>query len=190
MSTFKEFDNTLEELETEVGKLKTVSDAYQKIQGLVTSSAVVTQQLEVTHKNLDDIRIGSLEAQISIAHSISKLEETHQALANKTNALIENKIEEIRSENKSNYREIEDTIKRRLEDNRLEIKLLIESERIQIKEIFKTELASKFNLLEVEWKKITDQLAEKQKQTRTMILALGTVTILISAAILIKLLIG
>jgi rubrerythrin len=68
------------------------------------------------------------------------------AAANKKDAaelskMIGEKLDLLRKENKDFYKDLESTIKIKLDDNRSQIKQLIEGERNRIKEIFELEFA-------------------------------------------------
>ena len=54
------------------------------------------------------------------------------------NSTLEDKIDIIRKENKEFYRDLESTIKIKLEDNMSQIKQLIKSERLQLKQIIES----------------------------------------------------
>src|SRR6218665_3890695 len=148
MSNLQKFNSTLEDLGKEVGKFKEVSEAYQKLQKLIVAYDKISKQFDQNNETLN---------------KINELQETQQA---KIEKLIEEKTDQIRKENKDFYKDLESTIRIKLDENKSQIKQLIETERTQIKQIFEIEYAKNTKELrsriEIESKKQTQVLLDNQ----------------------------
>ena len=104
--------------------------------------------------------------------------------------LIEIKIEQIRKENKDFYKDLEGTIRIKLDDNKSEIKHLIENERARIKEIFEIEFAKNTKelrqIIESETNKQTQLIIRNQKGIKISLFVLGGLTVLLITSLIIK----
>lgn len=173
MSNLQKFNTTLEDFDKEVGKLKAVSDAYQKLQELIVSYDKISKQFDQNNKALEDINKG-------IEKSISEISN-----------LIDKKTDQISKENKEFYKDLAATIKIQLDDNKSQIKQLIENERNQIKQIFEIEFAKNTKelrqVIEVESNKQTNILLDNQKVIKISLWVIGGVTLILSALAVFKL---
>lgn len=176
MSNLQKFNTTLEDFDKEVGKLKAVSEAYQKLEKLTQSYGEITNHFKQNNQKLADINK-------SIDNSLAFI-----------GKLVEEKTDLIRKENKEFYRDLENTIKLKLNDNKSEIKQLIESERDQIKQIFEIEFAKNTMELRQVIEKVTDKqteiLLKNQNGLKIVIWILGSMSIILSGIALIRLLLG
>lgn len=176
MSNLQKFNTTLEDFDKEVGKLKAVSEAYQKLEKLTQSYGEITNHFKQNNQKLADINK-------SIDNSLAFI-----------GKLVEEKTDLIRKENKEFYRDLENTIKLKLNDNKSEIKQLIESERDQIKQIFEIEFAKNTMELRQVIGNVTDKqtelLLKNQKGLKIAIWILGIMSIILGVIVLTKLLIG
>jgi CHASE3 domain sensor protein len=170
MSSLQKFNETLEEFDKEVDKLKIASETYQKIEGITSTyenivkefkdntetlkncHSLQDKQFENVKKNLNTLSVNNREefkafSKLLVEKSVQiyKLEKTHHDATIKTLSSLtkefEEKIYQIRKENNEFYKEIESTIKIKLDENRSQIKQIIENERNQIKQIFEIEFA-------------------------------------------------
>ena len=175
MSNLQKFNTTLEVFDKEVGKLKAVSEAYQKLQNLIQSYDEISNQSKFNNKTLE-----------SINQSIDKT-------LGEISKLVEEKTDLIRKENKEFYKELENTIKLKLNDNKSEIKQLIENERNQIKQIFEIEFAKNTKelqqVIENGTGKQTQILLKNQKGIKILFWILCSISIILSGLALFKLLI-
>ena len=173
MSNLQKFNTTLEDFDKEVGKLKAVSDAYQKLQGLTVSYDKISQQFDQNSQALESINLG-------IEKSISELY-----------SLVDKKTDQISKENKEFYKDLAGTIKIQLDDNKSQIKQLIENERNQIKQIFEIEFAKNTKelrlVIEAETNKQTQLLIGNQKTIKISLWVIGGLTLILSALAAIKL---
>jgi len=173
MSNLQKFNSTLEDLGKEVGKFKEVSEAYQKLQKLIVAYDKISKQFDQNNETLN---------------KINELQETQQA---KIEKLIEEKTDQIRKENKDFYKDLESTIRIKLDENKSQIKQLIETERTQIKQIFEIEFAKNTKELrsriEIESKKQTQVLLDNQYVIKVSLWLMGGVTIILSAMALLRL---
>ena len=69
MSNLQKFNTTLEDFDKEVGKLKAVSETYQKLQGLTVAYEQISKQFDQNSKALDSINKG-IEKSISEIHNL------------------------------------------------------------------------------------------------------------------------
>jgi hypothetical protein len=172
MSNLQKFNTTLEDFDKEVGKLKGVSDAYQKLKALTISYEKISQQFEQNSKALVSINKG-------IEKSINEILE-----------IVDKKTDQISKENKEFYKDLASTIKIQLDDNRSQIKQLIENERTQIKQIFDSGLTKNTKefrkIVEAEIDKQTLVLLEKQKVIKLSIIVIGGLLLISNALIVLK----
>ena len=191
MSNLQKFNTTLEDFDKEVGKLKAVSDAYQKLEGLTVAYNDISKQFDQNSKALDKINELQKAQQEKVTKSLNDLENSNQQNKSELSKLLEEKTDQIRKENKEFYKDIESTIKSKLDDNKSQIKQLIESERNQIKQIFEIEFAKNTKelrqVIEAETNKQTQLLLENQKAIKISLWVIGGLTLILSALAVFKL---
>jgi hypothetical protein len=191
MSNLQKFNTTLEDFDKEVGKLKSVSDAYQKLEGLIITYNDISKQFDHNSKALDKINELQKAEQEKVTKSLNDLENTNKENKSELSKLLEEKTDQIRKENKEFYKDIESTIKSKLDDNKSQIKQLIESERNQIKQIFEIEFAKNTKelrqVIEIETNKQTQLLLENQKAIKISLWVIGGLTLILSAMAVFKL---
>lgn len=202
MSNLQKFNSTLEDFDKEVGKLKEVSGAYQKLESLTAKYDAIIKQFEVNSNTLDKIIELQKAQQEKIAKTLSDIEKANKQseielskLINTNHKDFESKIsasiEVIRKENNEFYKELESTIKIKLDDNKSQIKQLIESERSQIKQIFEIEFAKNTRelrqVIEAETNKQTQIILENQKVIKLSVWIVGSISIILSAIAVFKL---
>jgi hypothetical protein len=190
MSSLQKFNTTLEDFDKEVGKLKAVSDAYQKLQGLTTSYEDISRQFDQNSRALDKINELQKAQQEKVTKSLSELDSANKQNKTELSKLLEEKTDQIRKENKEFYKDIESTIKIKLDDNKSQIKQLIESERNQIKQIFEIEFAKNTKelkiVIETETNKQTQLLIENQNAVKILLWVIGGLLLILSFTIVIK----
>jgi alanyl-tRNA synthetase len=190
MSSLQKFNTTLEDFDKEVGKLKAVSDAYQKLQGLTTSYEDISRQFDQNSQALDKINELQKAQQEKVTKSLTDLDSTNKQNKTELSKLLEEKTDQIRKENKEFYKDIESTIKIKLDDNKSQIKQLIESERNQIKQIFEIEFAKNTKelkiVIETETNKQTQLLLENQNAIKVLLWVIGGLLLILSSTIVIK----
>ncbi len=194
MSTLEKFDGTLNELGSEVEKLKSVSAVYQKIEALATTNTEVNRKFDAARQELGKINEAHLANKVALDKSLEALEKASEEGKRQLSKQIDDKIDALRKENKEFYKELEGTIKIKLEDNKSEIKRLIENERLQLKEIITNELASRTReireAMEAESGKQTALLLAAGTQTRMMVMLFGGLSVALGLGILVKVLMG
>jgi ABC-type transporter Mla subunit MlaD len=183
MSSLQKFKETMEEFDSEVEKLKAVSDAYQKLQGLTVAYDGISKQFDENSKNLDRINESQKTQQAKVVQSLHEIEGVSKQSKEELASIIEDGADLIRKENKDFYKELESTIRIKLEDNRSQIKQLIESERVQIKQILEIEFTKNTkelsNVFETLVNKQTKELLEGQKNIKVSIWVIGAIIILL-----------
>lgn len=176
MSNLQKFNTTLEEFDKEVGKLKTISEAYQKLKNLTQAYDEISNHFKQNNQKLTDINH-------SIVNSLASI-----------GKLVEEKTDLIRKESKEFYRDLENTIKLKLNDNKSEIKHLIENERNQIKQIFEIEFTKNTKELRQVIENLTDKqteiFLESHKGLKIVVWILVSISIILSGIVLTKLSIG
>jgi ABC-type transporter Mla subunit MlaD len=183
MSSLQKFKETMEEFDSEVEKLKAVSDAYQKLQGLAVSYDGISKQFDENSKNLDKINESQKTQQAKVVQSLHEIEGVSKQSKKELASIIEEGADLIRKENKGFYRELESTIQIKLDDNRSQIKQLIESERFQIKQIIEIEFAKNTkelsNVFETLTNRQTQEILESHKIIKVSIWVIGAIIILL-----------
>lgn len=184
MSNLQKFNSTLEDFDKEVGKLKAVSDAYQKLEGLTVAYDGISKQFDQNSKALDKINELQKVQQEKVTKSLTDLENTNNQNKSELSKLLEEKTDQIRKENKEFYKDIESTIKSKLDDNKSQIKQLIENERNQIKQIFEIEFAKNTKelrqVIETETNKQTQLLLDNQKIIKISLWVIGGIILILS----------
>ncbi len=191
MSNLQKFNETLEELNQEVGQLKGVSGAYKKLHQLTETYSEISNRFEENSKTLDEINELQNAQQEKLTTSLIELENSNKQNKIEFAKLIEDKTDQIRKENKDFYKDLETTIKIKLDENKSQIKRLIESERNQIKQMFEIEFAKNIKELrqvfEVETSKQTILLSNNQKTIKISLWIIGALTVILSALSTLKL---
>lgn len=194
MSNLGKFDDILNELDEELKNLKGVTEAFQKISQLASDNAEVTQRFEQARQALEKLNAAHLTTKSVLEKSLADLTRANADGQKELSGLIDAKITELRDENKKFYRDLEDTIRIKLDDNKREVKSLIENERLQIKEIITNELAMRTremrDAMESESGKQTALILAAAKQTRMALFILGGTSIALGIGILVKILMG
>lgn len=191
MSNLQKFNQTLEDFNEEVERLKDVSGAYKKIQQLAEAHNNIIRRLEENSSTLSNINEQHKTQIERVDKGLVDLENASKQGKNDLAKLIEEKTDQIRRENREFYKELESTIKIKLDENKSEIKHLIENERNQVKQIFEIEFAKNTRelkqVIEVETKKQTDIITKSQKAIKISVWVIGSLTLILSALAVYKL---
>lgn len=190
MSNLQKFNDTIKEFDNEVVKLKAVSEAYQKLQGLALAYDGISKQFEENSKTLDKINELQKLQQEKVSKSLAELDISNKQNKSELAKLIEEKTEQLRKENKDFYKELESTIKIKLDENKSQIKQLIEHERHQIKQIFEIEFAKNTKelrqVIETETDKQTHLLLNNQNIIKISLWVIGGLTLILSFLSMLK----
>ncbi|MRM86247.1 hypothetical protein D1Z98_12115 [Riemerella anatipestifer] len=174
-----------------VEQLKDVSAAYKKLQQIIETYNQIIKTFEENSNTLDKINEFQKVQQEKVVKSLAEIETANKQNKTELAKLIEGKTDIIRKENKDFYKDLESTIKIKLDDNKSEIKKLIENERNQIKQIFEIEFMKNTKelrqVIENETNKQTQLLADNQKTIKISIWVIGGLTLIMSLLALIKL---
>ncbi len=138
MSNLKKFEETLGSLDLEVNRLNAVSQAYEKLENLVASYDTIISKLKENNTTFIKIKDEQNKHLDNIEENFKKINKSIYQANLALNSTLEDKIVTIRKENKEFYRDLESTIKIKLDDNKSQIKQLIESERLQLKQIIES----------------------------------------------------
>ena len=191
MSNLQKFNQTLEDFSQEVEQLKEVSVVYKKLQHLTETYSKITEQFEENSKTLDKINELQKVQQEKVIKSLVEIENVNTQNKTELIKLVEEKTDQIRNENKEFYKDLESTVKIKLDDNKSQIKQLIENERNQIKQIFEIEFSKNTKelkqVIETETSKQTQLLANNQKTIKITLWILGGLTLILSALAVFKL---
>ncbi len=185
MSNLQKFDETLKDFNFEVDKLKAVSGAYEKLQSLIVANGEINKLFVENSNMLSEINELQKEKQELFEKVLADIISSNAKNKEELAYLIETKTDLIRKENKEFYRELESTIKIRLDDNKSQIKQLIENERVQIKQLFENELAKNTKeinqFIESEINKQTFSLLKNQSIIKISVWIIGFITILLAS---------
>lgn len=191
MSNLQKFDQTLEDLNQEVEQLKGVSSAFKKLHQLIETYNTIIKQFEENSKTLYNINELQKAQHKKIVKGLVEIENFNNQNKTELVKLLEEKTDQIRKENKDFYKDLESTIKIKLDDNKAEIKNLIENERNQIKQIFEIEFAKNTKELMQVFEKESERgrrlLDESQKIIKTSVWVIGGLTLILSLLTVIKL---
>jgi len=179
MSNLQKFNQTLEDFNQEVEQLKDVSGAFKKLQQLTETYNAIIKQFEENSKTLNTINELQKAQQEKVAKSLAEIEIASKRNKTELAKLIEEKTDQIRKENKDFYKDLESTIKIKLDDNKSEIKNLIENERNQIKQIFEIEFAKNT-------KELKQVIEAENKTIKVSIWVIGGLTLILSLLAVIK----
>lgn len=191
MSSLQKFNQTLGEFNQEVEQLKDVSGAYKKLQHLIEYYEKIIKQFEVNNEYLGNIHTSLQSQQKEFSESVDKI--IHLNYENKVELekLLEIKVDIIRKDNKEFYKDLESTIRIKLDDNKSQIKQFIESERSQIKSIFENEFAkNKKDILETmerSQEKQAQLLIYNQKMIKIALWIVGCLNLVLSCLVVFKL---
>lgn len=183
MNNLQKFNNTIEGLEEELIKLKDTSEAYQKLQGLITLYGQINEQFAKNSKSLEEFATQQQQQQEELAKSLTLLHDENKIGQNEIKVQNErfeknlsSLIKRLRQENRNFYVELERTIKINLDENKSEIKTLIENERYRIKEIFEIELSKR-----------TAEILSKQNSLQRILWIIGLALIILNVIIMTRL---
>jgi predicted transcriptional regulator len=191
MSNLQKFEKTISDFESEVDRLKSAASAYQKLEALHSSFNEVIHQFDKNSKLLENINKQQEVLHENIEKRIDDIFQANEEHRLSLIKLFDSKTEQIRKENKDFYRDLEETIRIRLDENKAQIKHLIEDERTKIKEIFEAGLQKQTgelkSLIDNRFNEQTNLLYKGQKTIKIMAGTIGGITVLSCIAILIKL---
>lgn len=184
MSKLEKFNLTLDNFDKEVANLRSVAQAYQKLENLILSYAKIEASFDKNNSTLNEI-IKLEKKQIeNISKALNDLlkgrEETKLILCK----LIEERMDILRKENKEFYIDLDKTIKIKLEDNKSQISQLIEYERNRIKDIIIDEFLKNTKTLELQINNQTESLLRGQKIIKYSIWGLGVIILIITGVTL------
>jgi hypothetical protein len=183
MSNLQKFDDTITDFTEEVGKLKEVSLAYQKLKDLTLNYSEITKQFDANSRELGEINDLFKKQHDKLNEHITELIKVQKQGRDEFNKLFSEKIELIRKDNKEFYKDLESTVKIKLDDNKSQIKQLIESERSRIKEIFEIEFAKNTKELsrtiQSETEKQTQQILANQNVIKLSVWFIGSLVLLV-----------
>ena len=185
MSDLQKFNQTLEDFSQEVEQLKDVSSAYRKLERLTETYSEITRQFAENSKTLGTIIELQKVQQEKVSKSLVELEKTYAQNIATLTKIIDVKTDQIRWENKQFYKDLEGTIKIKLDENKSQIKQLIENERNQIKQIFEIEFAKNTKelkqVVETKISKQTQLLSNRQRTIKILIWIIGGLSLIVSA---------
>lgn len=181
-SKLERFNNTINDLEGELTKLRSTSQAYLKLQELSSSYKLIIDQFDQNSLALEGLvkRQTSKNEEVkqtlnTITNDNNKNYQQLKILNNEVGKNLNASLEGLRKENRQFYLDFEKVVRIKLDEHKSEIKQLIENERLRIKEIIDGKID-----------KQTDLLIQNQKKTNNMILIFGIVSILFLTGILVK----
>lgn len=191
MSNLQKFNNTLDDLDQEVRQLKEVSTVYKKIQRQTEICNEIIKQFEENTNILSNINELQNTQIKSVSKNLIESVDLHKRNKIELAKIIEEKTDLIRKENKEFYKELEATIKIKLDENLFQVKQLIESERNQIKQIFEIEFVKNTNelklIIEKEINRQTGLLLNDQQSIKIWLWSIGTLCLILGGLTVFKL---
>ncbi len=180
MNSLQKFNQILDDLNKEVEEFKDVSETYKKLEQLIHSYNTIIDQFKENNKILNKVNDFQKSQYEKVTKSLTEIENINNKNKNELKKLFEEKVDKIRSDNKEFYKDLESTVKIKLDDNKSEIKKLIENERIQIKQIFEIEFAKNT-------KELNQIIQIETKKIKFLLWLIGTLTLILSLLSAIKL---
>lgn len=181
-SKLERFNNTLNDLEGELVKLRDTSKAYMKLQELSFSYNLILDQFEENSLGLQDLVKKQIAKHQEIKKSLEKISEENKkgyqqlkSLNDEMGRNLDSSIEALKKENRQFYLDLEKIVRIKLEENKLEIGQLIQSERLRIKEMIDDKVDKQTEILNQEYKK-----------TSNMVLVFWIISTLLLIGILVK----
>jgi hypothetical protein len=213
MSNLQKFNQTLEEIDKEVSKLKSSTGTLSKIEEILAEQKRILEVFNQNSMTLSQINAISLQQGDNLSNRLTGIEKSllnnwdliSKQLQKELDKLelennqfnkdlfkqLESSAEKLQRENKDFYKDLNGTIKIKLEDNKSEVKQLIENERSRIKEIFELEFAKNqreiLRKIEDEHKKQADTANLNHKWLKNVLYVGGGLLLMMLLAILIKL---
>ena len=180
MSKLEKFNSTLEDFDKEVEKLEEFSSVFDKLKGLIVAYREISNQFEENSKSLINV------TDIINAH-FDGIRLENKALEKNIIVLLE----KLQKESKDFYKDLDSSMRIKLDENKSQIKQLIENERNQIKQIFEIEFAKNTKdlslVIENETKKQTQVLLNNQKTLKISLWAIGGFLLILNVIMLLKL---
>jgi hypothetical protein len=212
MSNLQKFNNTIEEFDKELIKLKDTSEAYQKLQGLVTSYAKINEQFIKNSKSLEEFAAHQQQKQEELSKSLVSLQDENktgneeikkqnESFEKNFSLLIqklqeENKInkEEVKKQNESFEKNITSLVEKLRKENKdfyldLEktVKIKLDENKSEIKQLIESERYKIKEIFETELSKKTDEILSKQKDLQTVFWIMGVILVILNVVVLVKL---
>src|ERR1041385_4809207 len=100
MSNLEKFNNTLEDFDKEVGKLKAVSEAYQKLERLIVAYEGISKKFDENSSVLDKICELQKAQQEKVSKSLLELEKSHQQNQIELSKLLKERTDQLIKDNK------------------------------------------------------------------------------------------
>ncbi|WP_452221195.1 hypothetical protein [Lacinutrix salivirga] len=186
MSNLKKFEETLGSLDLEVNRLNAVTQAYKKLEDLVVSYETIISKLKENNTTFIKIKDEQNKHLTSIEDNFKKINKSIYQANIELNSTLEDKIDTIRKENKEFYRDLESTIKIKLDDNKSQIKQLIESERLQLKQIIESTIQQSENSINDNIVKHSELQLKAMNTLKWSIWIIGFISIILLALITFK----
>lgn len=207
-SKLERFDNTLNNLEEELTKLKTTSQAYKKLEELSSSYKIILEQFEQNNlaiqKQIANYK-KSKEVLNDIIEDNQKNYEQLRVLSNEQKSDIEETLDNITNNNQENYKELKSLnndnqkeLNTSLEELRKEnrqfyldfekvVRIKLDEHKSEIKQLIENERLKVKEIIDNKIDKQTDLIMLNQKKINTITLVFGITSTLLLIGILIKL---
>lgn len=158
MSSLQKFNNTLEEFDKEVSKLKSIGEVFQEVRALAKNYEIIVESIKKSNSALEDVLKQHQEFQFEIKKIVLDIEKQYNSsrtdIINLLNSSIEEikahqkkfekslmeEVELIRKENKQFYRDLEETLRIKLSEHKSEIKQFVEKEVSDLKRVLLGEI--------------------------------------------------
>jgi hypothetical protein len=139
MSSLEKFNSTMDSLDKEVKNLKSVSESYKKLDGLVTSFDNVNGSFAENITHFQTLLESQKSHHETVTNSIASIQLAQKQHKDDLEKKLDDKIKVLSDDNAKFLTNLHNTLKLQLDNNKIEIKQLIDSERLKIKEIVQGE---------------------------------------------------
>ena len=132
MSKLEEFNNCVANLQEELSNFQTIKAAYKSLADLAADYEKILSDLNSAKLNMTEAKAQMVNELVSQHRELeTKLYEFRELLANNASSLeslLNQKTDELTTENKRFYNDFANTVQTRLDDNKMQIKQLFDSE--------------------------------------------------------------
>ena len=171
----EKLDSVVNELDQNSKKLKDFVAVYSEISTLQSSISLNLELIEENNKNLN-----------SVSDVIKKKTEENSKQLKATNDFLELKIEELYKDNKSFQKELDETLKTRLEKHKSDIQLEVRNEGAQIQRSFETILNSNFNSMESKIKTYFEVQSKELKTLKILLFLMVAIIVVLGLVLYLK----
>lgn len=190
MSKLEKFNETISDLNKEVEELKGASTAYKKLKDLHDSFNGILSNFDKNSKKLDEIFKLHKEQTDLITIGLQDINSYNRDHKKEFDKEFELKFENLKKDNKQFYKDLNETLKLKLDENLSLIRQLIESERSHIKQLIELEFYKNTQDLKNEFSnKLNEQnlmIHQNNLVIKYLLIGFGLINLIASIFIILK----